>query len=362
MEQENLNKQNKPAAMEEINLLELAGRLWNRRKFILLAGIIGAAVGLVIAYSIPKEYMVTVTLARESGKSLTNGLSSTVSMLGVGGASGDGDALSVVMFPEILASNPFALELYDMDVTTGKGESMPLNKYMGTQREAWWKWLMRQPAKLFRGLFHKKTSTTEAPLDPFRLTRKETSRLNAIKNSMSAVVDRKTAKTTVTVTLQDPLVAASVADSVVHKLQDYITAYRTQKAVEDCDYLERLYGDCQKEYYEAQQRYAEYVDGNRNLSSRRSMVEGDRLQNDMNQAFQLYSQVASQLQVARAKVQEAKPVFAVLNPATVPVKEVAPKKKLILLAFIFLACAGAAAWVLFGEGMWNSIRELSVKK
>ena len=37
------------------------------------------------------------------------------------------------------------------------------------------------------------------------------------------------------------------------------------------------------------------------------------MQNDMNLAYQVYSQVATQLQVARAKVQEAKPVFAVVE-------------------------------------------------
>ena len=38
----------------------------------------------------------------------------------------------------------------------------------------------------------------------------------------------------------------------------------------------------------------------------------------MSLAYQVYSQVASQLQVARAKVQEEKPVFAVVEPAVVP--------------------------------------------
>ena len=41
------------------------------------------------------------------------------------------------------------------------------------------------------------------------------------------------------------------------------------------------------------------------------------LQNDMSLAYQIYSQVGSQLQVSRAKVQEEKPVFAVIEPAVV---------------------------------------------
>ena len=355
MEQENKYWQNSPEPEEEIDLMELAGRLWIKRKFIFKAGLIGAVIGLVVAFSIPKEYAVTVTLSPESGKSVSGSLGAAASMLGLSNAGSDGDALNISLFPNILASDPFSLELYTMDVTDSKGITRPLNEYMDSQRVAWWKWLMRLPGKAMSLLSG--GDSPEETLDPFRLSWKETSRLSAIKGAMSSVVDKKTSVTTITVNLQDPVVAATVADSVVNKLQQYITSYRTKKAVDDCEYLEKLYRERQIEYYDAQQRYAAYVDGNRSLYTQRSMVEGERLQNDMNLAYQIYNQVASQLQVARAKVQEAKPVFAVVNPATVPVKPASPNKKLILVGFIFLACVVAAAWVLFGSEIWESLRK-----
>ena len=363
MEQENLQPQNTPLpAEDEIDLLELAARLWQRRKLIIKAGIIGIVVGLVVAFSIPKEYSVTVTLSPESGKSATGGLASAASMLGLGNlaAGQDADALNITLFPDILESDPFALELYTMDVTPDKGETMPLNEYMQTQRVAWWTWLIKLPFKAVGGvmsLFRDKEEESDGTLNPFRLSKEETERLKSIKESMSAVVDKKTAVTTITVTLQDAVVAATVADSVVTKLQSYITAYRTKKAIDDCQYLETLYRDRQEEYYEAQQRYAGYLDENKSLYTRRSMVESERLQNDMNQAYQIYNQVAQQLQMARAKIQEAKPVFAVVNPATVPVKASAPRKMVILIGFAFLACVGAAAWILFGQSIWDELRK-----
>ena len=364
MEQENLYQQNPPGAEKEIDLAELAGRLWQRRKVIIMAGIVGVVVGLVVAFSLPKEYTVTVSLSRESNRSSTGGgMSAAASMFGFGGyfGSSDGDALSMLLYPEILTSNPFALELYSMPVITEKGERMPLSEYMGTQRVVWWKWLMGLPVKAVRtviGIFRREDDSREEDhiLNPFRLSRKETSQLNAIKRSMTADIDRNKAVATITVTLQDPLVSATVADSVVTKLQHYISAYRTKKAVNDYEYLENLYRERQEEYYDAQQRYATYVDGNRSLYTQRSMVERERLQNDMNQAYQIYSQVSSQLQVARAKVQEDKPVFVVVNPATVPIKAASPNKKMILVVFVFLACVIAAAWALWGEDLWASVK------
>lgn len=368
MEQDNLQWQNTPEVEDEIDLMEMAGRLWQKRKLLITAGIIGAVVGVVVAFSIPKKYAVTVQLSRESTRSTRNGLSAA-SLLGWDNmmlmSSDNGDALNMLLYPEILNSNPFAIELYDMMVTTRKGERMPLNEYMDTQRSPWWSWLFGLPMKAVGAVmdvFRKEEEGDgegEGGLNPFRLSKKEAGCLGAIKGSMTAEVDKKMAVATITVSLQDPVVTAMVADSVVCKLEEFITDYRTKKAVKDCEYLEKLYSEYKEDYYDAQQRYATYVDGNKNLYTHRSMVEGERLQNEMNQAYQIYSQVASQLQVARTKVQEAKPVFAVVNPASVPLKPSAPNKKMILVAFVFLACAGAAAWVLWGEGIWASLKKLT---
>ena len=179
----------------------------------------------------------------------------------------------------------------------------------------------------------------------------------ALRQAITANVDKKTGITTVSVTLQDPLVAATMTDTVVVKLQEYITAYRVSKAQQDCDYLEELYKARQQEYYDAQQNYARYMDANKGVILQSALTEGERLQNDMNLAFQVYSQVAAQLQVARAKVQEAKPVFAVVEPATVPLQPSGTGKKVILLAFVFLAVTTTAAWILFGKELWQSMNQ-----
>lgn len=162
-------------------------------------------------------------------------------------------------------------------------------------------------------------------------------------------MDKKTAITNVSVTLQDPKVAAVVADSVVHKLQEYITDYRTFKAKEDCAYLEKLFKERREEYYAVQKKYAEYVDTHDNLILQSIRAEQERLQNDMSLAYQVYSQVANQLQVARAKVQEEKPVFAVVEPAVVPQQPSGTSRKTYVIAFVFLFVATAIGWKFFGE-------------
>lgn len=352
---------------QEIDLLALAKKLWERKKFFYKTLGCALVIGLVIAFSIPKEYSVTVTLAPESIRRTSSSLASMAAMVGLGDltASTERDALNILLFPDILASNPFALELYDMPVKPTESDTvMALNKYISAAKRPWWSSVMGLPGKMIGGitsLFSSKEDATKVDsLNPFRLTKAESGKIGAIKKAMEANVDKKTGITTITVTMQDAVVAATVADSVVVKLQDYVTEYRTKKAAIDCEYWEKLYQEKQKEYYEAQQRFANYVDENKNLFTQRSKIEGDRLQNEMNLAFQMYNQMATQLQMAQGKLQEAKPVFAVVQPATVPLLPSAPRKLVILIGCLFLAFVGTAGWILFGEDVWNKLKNNSI--
>lgn len=353
---------NQDVKEQEIDLLELFGKLWVQKKKIAKTMGYAALIGLVVAFSIPKEYKVSVTLSPESGKAAGGSLAGMASMLGLGNISmSDADALNVSLFPDIMASTPFALELYHMQVKPEHGDSvMPLYAYMEEQRAPWWSTLFSLPGKAVGGILslfkEEEKEGNQAMINPFRLTRKESKRLTAIKESMEAEADTKTGMTTITVTLHDPVVTATVADSVLHKLQAYITAYRTKKATEDFKHQEMLCNESKKEYYQLQKEYAVYMDKNRLVNSEAARIEGERIKAQMTLANQVYQQAATQMELYRAKIQEDKPVFAVVEPATVPLTPAAPKKVFILIGFMFLAFVGCSAWILFGKELWEDVK------
>jgi capsule polysaccharide export protein KpsE/RkpR len=200
-----------------------------------------------------------------------------------------------------------------------------------------------------------KSGTTE--INPFRLTNEQSKIVKGLKKMIVANVDKKTGVTTVSVTMQDPLVAAILTDTVVAKLKQHITKYRISKAEDDCKYWEQLNEQRREEYHAKQKLYAEYVDANQNVILESVRIEQERLQNDMNLSYQVYSNVATQLQMAKAKVQEAKPVFAIVEPASVPILPSGTSRKMILVATVFLFVAAAAAWVLFGVDLWKKVKE-----
>ena len=350
----------------EIDLMDLFRKVIGIRKKIYKAAGIGLIIGVIVAISIPKQYTVEVSLSPEMGNNKGGGLSGlAASFLGSGVSMGDGtDALNASLSADIASSTPFLLELSAMDIPVTKNKVMTLNTYLDEETSPWWSYVIGFPGMLIGGV--KSLFTEEGEITSFdktsqgaiELSKKESKKIEILKKMITASVDKKTSMTSVTATFQEPKVAAVVADSVVKRLQEYIIDYRTFKAKEDCIYLEKLFKERQQEYYAAQKKYADYLDSHDNLILQSVRAEQERLQNDMSLAYQVYSQVASQLQVARAKVQEEKPVFAVVEPAVVPLEPSGTSRKIYVLAFIFLSVCIVIFWNLFGKDFLNKFKEV----
>lgn len=349
----------------EIDLLDIFRRIIAIRKKLYKAAIIGLLIGIIVGLSIPKRYTVNVILSPEMGNDKGNSGLTGLAASFLGGSAGIGssvDALNVSLSSDIVSSTPFLLELLNMQVIVDKGETKTLSDYLKTESSPWWSYIIGLPNMVIRGtknlLADKEELSTEKRQQGgiVALTKKEKEQIDVLKKNITAAIDKKTAITNISVTLQNPIIATVVADSVVHKLQEYIIGYRTSKVKEDCAYLERLFKERQQEYYATQKKYADYIDSHDNLILQSVRTEQERFQNDMNLAYHIYSQVANQLQVSRAKVQEEKPVFAVVEPAVVPLKPSGMGLKIYVLLFVFLSVFGTLVWVLFGKSLLDSLK------
>ena len=351
---------------QEIDLLELAGKVWAERRLVLKWCGVAVVVALIVGFSIPKEYTTTVMLAPEveGGSRSLGGLSALAGMAGINMNAGESsDALYPELYPDIVSSVGFTTELFPVFVEDEEGElKTTLYNYLKEeQRSPWWSAILSFPFKcigwitsLFRD---EEEENVGQGIDPFRLTEDETGVVKMLNERISVSVDKKTSVITLSVTMQDPLISATMTDTVMQKLQNYITEYRTNKARHDLDFTQKLYDEAQKKYYVAQQAYADYVDMNQNISLRSVQTRQERLQNEMNLAYNLYNQTAQQLQLAKAKVQENTPVYTIVQAATVPLKASKPSKLMLLVGFVFLAGVMSVGWVLFGKGLWSSLKQ-----
>lgn len=356
MAEENLNNVNENEE-DTIDLLEIAANLWAHRKQLIIWSVCGAVLGLIVAFSIPREYTTSVTLAPEinDNKGASGSLGALASMAGLSSASAGSDAVYPMLYPDVVSSVPFLTSLFNVEVETNEDDPRKITvaQYLEEDTSSpWWSAVISAPFKLIGMIMSKdEEEDPNHKLNNFRLTKEEDAMVKALADRVTATVDTKTSVVTVNVTMQDPLVSAILADTVVERLKDFVTDYRTSKARHDLEYAETLNEEAREKYYKAQQQYANYLDRNQGIVFRSAQVERERLENETALAFNVYNSTAQQVQRAQAKVQEALPVYAVISPATVPIKPSKPRKALILIGFTFLAFVACAAWIQFLQPM-----------
>lgn len=305
----------------------------------------------LLTLSVPNYYRAGVTLAPEISSRNTGGaLSSLASTFGVnlGGAANSADALSPTLYPDMINSVDFKTSLFPIKVhELDSQETFTYYEYLrDQQRIPWW----RSVIKAVLSLFGAKDKDEIKAVNSFMLTKEQDGIMRTIEKKISCDVDKKTNVISISVTDQDPLVAATMADSVKQRLQKTITAYRTSKARVDLEYNKKLYEEVKEKYDVARQQYAAYADANIDVILQRDRNKLTELENEMQLRYQAYSTVAAQLQAAEAKVQEETPAFTTLQNATVPIKKAGPSRAKLVILYCFLVGIITCVYVLHREG------------
>lgn len=312
-------------------------------------------VACIYTLGLRNYYTCEVKLSPElsAGSSKTSSLSALASSFGVnlGNATMGSEALFPTLYPDLMNSVDFKASLFTVPIH--KKDSTRIMTYYdylaNNQQKSWWAAAVSAPIEFLGDLFGDKDTIDQHKVNPFMLTKEQTEIVKEIDKKVVCDVDKKTMVITINVTDQDPLICATIADSVQQRLQKFITDYRTKKSRVDLEYNRKLYKEAKVRYDKARQLYADFSDANQDMilqSYRTKLVD---LENEMQLQFNNYNAVAQQLQLAEAKVQEETPAFTTLQSATVPVKKAGPGRAKMVLIFLFLAFLVITVYILHKE-------------
>lgn len=336
----------------------LAVKLMRHKWFIIIFTAIFTIIGIGCALAKKPRYSVNVVLAPElEGKTTTSSLKGIASMLGMNSLSSmvPTDAINITLFPEICSSTPFLTGLFDVPVTTYVSDKAYM-KGKRPKHTTLFKFITKEgePKKglsawLDEILPKEKTLRPEnnSVVNISHLTKTQTSVVKLLSKSIGASVDKKTGVTTISVVLEDPQVASDIADTVCQRLQDYVTEYRTRKARHDYDYYSEMAEQAHKDLVKAQAAYAQSVDFDRSVILQTVSSEKERLRVEAQLAQQVFEQLDQQKAAAKAKYQELKPAFVVIQPASMPLRPSGMGRKVLVLAFMFFGFIISAGWKMF---------------
>ena len=346
-----------------IDWLAIIRNLFRRWKFIVLVTFIFSVLGVIAALSAHRKYQVTVTLAPELQNRTGSSLSTIASMLGGGlNMNSSPDALNISLFPQISESTPFLCSLLEVPVTPYVKREAELAGVTPDTTTVFLHWLGRdkkmsekQQRKMAEA--DEKYLYDDSVIMPDDLTPRQGFVVKKLRESINTTVDNKTGVTTIVVTGDDPMIVKQLADTVTQRLQDFVIEYRTRKATADYEYYVQLADEAYAKLVKAQNAYAARVDYDRSVILQSVNSQRQRLQDEANLANQIYSQMAQQRELAKGKIQEMKPVYAVVQPASVPLRSVTSRSKICIIWF-FVGFMLSCLWVAFGEDLWKKGREL----
>lgn len=342
---EQINKQEET----EIDLIEVIRKLWAKRKFILKVTVVFMALGVLIALFSPKEYTAGCTMVPQIGEKTTGGnLSGLAAMAGINlGSNSGGDVLMPNVYPKILSSVPFQKELMQTEIKFEDYEQPVrlLDYYTGEEYRKFSllgtikKYTIGLPGLILRALSKEEAIPglpDSASSGIQSLSKEEDDCMKILANLVTLTVNDKEGYITLSASMPEPVAAAQLAYKVQVLLQKYVTEFKIEKARANLEFIEERYADAKSEFERKQEELAEFRDANRNFASAVAKTTEERLSNEYAVVLGVYSELAKQREQANIQVKEDTPIFAVVEPVTVPTERSKPKRALICVAFTFL--------------------------
>ena len=320
--------------------------VWRGRLRILVIVAVFAGLGILVALSLQPEFISEAKIMPEMNNGsgdMFKRLASVAGFAGMDLSDAEGvDAIRPDLYPNVLQSTPFVLQLIDKPIITTNGQQATVGQFLLPDDDSW------SLKKLLS--FDKKADfklpATNKPGGPVLLTSRQQELAEDIGKRISAKLDTRSGIITITAKMPDANVAASVAQLGMDYLTQYVTNYRTEKARQDLQlYTQRLH-EAQKRYQTAQFNVFQYNDQHKYYVVQAATMEKQRMEAELSIAQTVYSELSRQFEQAKLKVQERTPIFKVLEPAQVPLKRTSPKRTIIVLVFCGIGLVVGVLYVL----------------
>ena len=348
-------RENRVIQEDEIDLIELAKTIWAGRKFIAKVTGVFIVLGLVIAFTSPVEYEASCKLLPESQEgSMPNlgGLGGLAGLAGIDlGSMSQTGVLSPQLYPEIVSSLPFILEVMNDTIYFEKENirTTPFLYFKEIQKPSFFGYIAKYTIGL-PGLIKK--LITSDPIIPnknsefIRLTKEDWKIIEKFKERISISLNDETGIVFISVEMPDPYAAAQLSKRIELMVTEAVTKYKTDKAQNNLSFVEETFREAKSEFKSVQLKLAKITDRNKNVSSALAEIELRNVENEYNLTFEVYKGLATQVEQAKIKLKEETPVFTVLEPVRIPEDKSKPKRGLVLIAFSIIGCLSTSLYVL----------------
>lgn len=359
---------------ELIDLMGILKDLWINRKTIFSIALFFLLVGVFVYAGSERIYYSEAKLMPESSSGVgqvSQLFQQYENILGIQ-RSTDDDDIRVAMYPHIVESIPFQVELMQHEIYFSDiDQQLTIYNYFQdyyekslTEKSAdvLWNATIGLPVTIFNFVTSVSSSdeVSREPVDfgeldnfdtPKRLDNRVREVATRMTNLITVIREPQTGFISIGVSLNDPHAATEMVLLIRNLLQEYVVEYRTEKALDNLNFIQEQFQEAKQQFQAAQDTLATFQDRNVNIQRQSVLVTEQRLQSEFDIAFNLYNTLARRLQEAKIQVQEQTPVFRTHEPPTVPGKPSSPSFARIIGGSVFAGLFLGVAFIYLRRGI-----------
>ncbi len=357
---------------DEIDLIAIAKTLWEGRKTIVKTTLIFMALGLFVAIFSEKEYTASTTFVPQTSeeKKIGGSLSGLAAMAGVNlGSIGGDTGISPLIYPNIINNVSFRKELLQTSITINgiDGSTSFENYYTEIYSPSLLGYIKKYTIGL-PGLIIKviKGKPDDGILSGFEegveepqlitITNGENGLFKILDGCINIDVNEDDGYVYLTATMPEALPAAQLAINAQKLLEKYIINFKLQKSIEQYKFIEERYIEKEQEFKNAQKKLAKFRDQNQGFNSAMAQTSLEVLQSEYDLAYNVFTELAKQLETQKIQVKENTPVLTIIDPVYVPIEKSKPKRFSILIIWSFIGLFFGIVWV-FGKDSFFKLKD-----
>jgi LPS O-antigen subunit length determinant protein (WzzB/FepE family) len=362
------NKNITPIEGDSTDIVALLKDLWVARKIILKITLAFTFLGLFVAVFSENEFTASTTFVPlAQGNKVGSGLGGLAFLAGINiGGAVNSEEISPQLYPQIVNSIPFQLELLNTPLTIA-GQTGYVS-YSAYYENIYSPGLLSNIKKytfglpgVFIALVRSAPENLEVSADVkenqlIAISKEENKLIKGLASQISLAVNAEEGFISISVTLPEAIASAELALKAQQLLQDYALEFKTQKSMDQLQYIEERYAEKQEAFNTIKIALARFQDQNTAINTALGRTKLLQLQSEYDLAFSVYSELAKQLETQVLQVKKDTPLFTILKPVTIPNEKSAPKKALIIVVYLFLGFLLSVVFAL-GRKYWVGFKK-----
>lgn len=308
-------------------ILDILRYIVTRKKLIFIYVLSFFIFGLIVALLMPRNYSSSlVFLPNNQNYSSGSGLSSLSNLAGINLSSQSSNSFPPQLFETILGSESFQYKLLDNNLKIRNDSSSFRYYYKNLHKEGVLNdaisFVVGIPSLIFSQFRsnYESINTEDIPDVFLRISKEDEAVIDIIKNNISIYQSIGNGTFTVSYTMQDPYLSSQALKLMYDELVELATEYRLSKLTNKVKNLTKLLDGRRDLLEKSQHKLNAFQDKNLQLNTASSKSKLNNLQSEYQLAFQIYSQVAQQLEQAKIELENETPVFTVIQPIKIPSK------------------------------------------